>query len=444
MALFALAIVLIAITARADITGTWDGATGIWADPTHWDANPAFPNNNPPDLYDAIIGVGAVTLDQNIAINQLALGGGSLDGAAALSLAEGIAWTGGTLALAPAGSLALGAGSASTVSGGPIFVSGRITGGGSASMSVASGATLTVLNQSSFFADPASPSWTIENDGTVLARATSGAGFTSMDAFFTNTGLVQIEVAGGVSHTVSLAGGAMLGGNVQLGAETTLELGDNTTLHGVTMAGAGTPSVAGSVTVVGVVETPALSQAIGELRVSAGATLRLTGSAPFSVDDGIVSGTGEIDGDLDLPGGVVSPGVSAGTLTVSGATSFGTDAALAIDIGGTGSSDFDRLLSGQSATLDGTLELRFLNAFSPSNSDTFTILTAPAGITGTFANAPTDGFRLATTDGLGSFAVNYTPTSVVLTGFIPEPHATALLAFGVIIIGARFRPQSRC
>jgi len=59
------------------------------------------------------------------------------------------------------------------------------------------------------------------------------------------------------------------------------------------------------------------------------------------------------------------------------------------------------------------LELKFVNSFAASvqGTGTFTLLNA-ATLTGTFANVTTNGFRLATTDGLGSFAVNFSGTAL--------------------------------
>ncbi len=430
---------LVGPLAGADTTANWDGATGNWTDATHWSTDPVFPNNNAPDVFDVGINAGSVTLDQAITINQLALSGGILSGTGSLTLGEGFDWTGGAFAMTGAGRVRLGNGSASTISGTPTFTSGQIVGGGSAAIAIAAGSTLTVLNQSAFFADPANPGWTFNNAGTFLARATSGAGFTSMDAIFNSTGTVQIEVAGGSSHTLSLAGGGKLGGTVQLGPNTTLELGEDTTLSGTIISGAGVPMVAGTVQVNGAVQTSSLIQAIGELRVSAGATLELTGTQPFTVDDGILSGAGTIGGDLDHRGGSIEPGASLGTLNVTGDVSFGQDSKLVIEIGGSSLTQFDRLLIGQSASLDGGLELRLDAGFVPSTGDSFSILTADGGLNGVFTNAPTDGSILQTVDGRGAFRVNYTGTAVILTAGIPEPTSFALLACGAFSVAFRKR-----
>jgi hypothetical protein len=73
------------------------------------------------------------------------------------------------------------------------------------------------------------------------------------------------------------------------------------------------------------------------------------------------------------------------------------------------------------ATLDGLLRLTLINGFVPTAAQKFTVL-GSFGITGAFSNVA-DGQRLTTTDGLGSFVVNYEPADeegrhhVVLTDF---------------------------
>ncbi|MEQ1862478.1 MAG: hypothetical protein ABMA13_21375 [Chthoniobacteraceae bacterium] len=449
--------------ACADITATWNGTSGNWTDAARWSTAPIFPNNNAPDFYDAVINAGVIALNQNIAINQLALGGGTLGGGSTLSLAEGFAWSGGaTVALTGAGKFVLGVGSASAVSGSAVFQSGTIVGGGAATIGVPSGAAFLALNQAAFFADIASPAYTFDNAGTFTARATSGAGFTSMDAVFNNTGVVNVELAGGTSHTLSLAGGGVHSGAFHLQAGTTVEFGGTTTLQdGASFDGNGIGVVAGNVLVTGGISGGNLTVAVGELNLGAsvfdlsgtarqtGGTLRIGGGTlsvaaglgTLIMDDGTLTGVGTLDANLSAQG-IIAPGAALGTLGVSGAAAFGTDAQLAIEIGGASGGSFD-LLTTASASLGGTLDLRLFNGFMPGFGDSFTILTASSGVSGFFANAPLDGSRLDTTDGLGSFAIDYTATSVVLTQFIPEPSSVLLAAVaGSLLVARRRRATS--
>ncbi len=75
-----------------------------------------------------------------------------------------------------------------------------------------------------------------------------------------------------------------------------------------------------------------------------------------------------------------------------------------------------------------------------ASTDTFTVVTA-TNLTGAFTNVA-NGQRLFTSDGLGSFQINYGAgsafalNSVVLTNFvpIPEPSTYALLGLGLLVM----------
>jgi hypothetical protein len=296
-------------SARADVTTTWDGTTGSWNDSGRWSGG-VFPNNSAPNFYDAVINAGTVTLSQGIAINQLTLSGGAIAGASALSLAEGVQWSGGTLALTGNGSVVLGGGSATTVTGAPVFSSGTIFGGGGATLAVQPGATLTVLDGANFFAQVSSPAYTLSNSGTLIARNTAGPGFTTIDAQFDSTGTLRVENTG-TSHTLSLAGGGTLGGAVHLDANTSLELGGSLTIAaGTTFTGTGTVAVAGTVTLDGGTSAPNLTVAVGELRL-AGQTLTVASGAIID-DNGALAvelrGTGALAGKLALGGALTIHG----------------------------------------------------------------------------------------------------------------------------------------
>jgi hypothetical protein len=90
----------------------------------------------------------------------------------------------------------------------------------------------------------------------------------------------------------------------------------------------------------------------------------------------------------------------------------------------------------------------FLNGFEShiTSAGTFTVVTS-SSLNGAFANVPDTGLRLFTTDGLGSFQVNYgadslfAANSVVLSNFVavPEPSTYALLGAGALMIVFRLR-----
>ncbi len=167
------------------------------------------------------------------------------------------------------------------------------------------------------------------------------------------------------------------------------------------------------------------TQTSGSLSLLDGATLELAGTLS-DIQGGLVEGNGFINGDIINSGGLVTPGNSAGLLSVNGDYFQGAGGGLTIEIGGLiAGSDFDQLQVSGDVNLDGTLFVELLNAFSPLASESFTILTGNS-VSGNFANAMTSVAVL----GGGSFDVTYTGNSIVLSNFtaVPEPSAVGLLS----------------
>src|SRR5262249_10750638 len=108
---------LAALTARsADVTSTWDGTTNNWTS-NHWSSQ-NYPNNgNGGFTYDAILGSGTVTLDQDIALQRLILTGGTLTATSnfALTINDTLSWSGGTMG--GTGQTGIGSGATLAVSG---------------------------------------------------------------------------------------------------------------------------------------------------------------------------------------------------------------------------------------------------------------------------------------------------------------------------------------
>jgi T5SS/PEP-CTERM-associated repeat protein len=164
----------------------------------------------------------------------------------------------------------------------------------------------------------------------------------------------------------------------------------------------------------------------GLLRLEGGtldaATVSFNGGGTFNFLSGTLH-VGTYNGSLVNQGGTLAPGHSAGTTTIAGSYAQQAAGALAIEIGGTApGSTYDVVNISSIAGISGQLQLALLNGFVPSASNTFTVLTAASGVFGTFANVA-NGERLATSDGLGSFLVNYGPGSaftanqIVLSAF---------------------------
>ncbi|MEQ8847252.1 hypothetical protein [Botrimarina sp.] len=159
---------------------------------------------------------------------------------------------------------------------------------------------------------------------------------------------------------------------------------------------------------------PVLVEA-GELVANAGGGGgSATGAGDVVVSGGRLSGDGAIAGRVRVDdGGRISPGDGLGSLAI-GAFDLNSGATLAVEIAGP-AADHDSLVVAADAQLAGDLEVSLLG-FTPDRRTQFEILSAGA-IAGSFANAA-PATRLSTTDGGGTFFVDYGPSGgVVLSGY---------------------------
>jgi len=80
--------------------------------------------------------------------------------------------------------------------------------------------------------------------------------------------------------------------------------------------------------------------------------------------------------------------------------------------------------NGPNIQLGGTLRLAFANGFQSqvTSSDVFTLISGSTALGGQFTNVAS-GNRLQTTDGSGSFLVNYSGTNLTISAFVPTPRS---------------------
>jgi parallel beta-helix repeat protein len=173
------------------------------------------------------------------------------------------------------------------------------------------------------------------------------------------------------------------------------------------------------------VEPPILNH--GCVDVPAGTVLKLNGGYQATADSlttvngtlqaagtlnvaGVLGGAGTVHGALVVSaGGVVIPGSSIGTLTVSGSYSPASLAALVIEIDGpTVDSGYDRLAVTGAANLSGELHILLPGTFVPTVGQQFTILTA---------GSRSGEFEAVL--GPSQFGVTYGSNNVVLTLLAP-------------------------
>ena len=131
-----------------------------------------------------------------------------------------------------------------------------------------------------------------------------------------------------------------------------------------------------------------LTQTAGSAQL-AGGTL---GTVIFQLQGGELVGTGTFGGTVNNTGGVVRPGGTGviGTLTTNGTYRQFAGGTLETEVAGTGAGQFDVFVPQGNAFLDGTLNAPLLGGFTPGTGNTFRVLDAGVGGSGTFAtvNSP--------------------------------------------------------
>ncbi|MDB6175336.1 MAG: hypothetical protein JWL59_4647 [Chthoniobacteraceae bacterium] len=122
-----------------------------------------------------------------------------------------------------------------------------------------------------------------------------------------------------------------------------------------------------------------------------------SGSSSLTFQGGTLTGAGTVTGNLSNTGGTIQPNGPAaaipsllgiapgnpGTINISGNYIQTAGGKLAVDLGGT--TQYDRLNVGGNATLDGTLDIAFINGFVPAIGNSFDVITY-TGHTGSFSS----------------------------------------------------------
>lgn len=103
---------------------------------------------------------------------------------------------------------------------------------------------------------------------------------------------------------------------------------------------------------------------------------------------GILQGVGQVAGPLLNESGIISPGMSPGSLAATGGLTQGPQGVLHIELGGlTPVSEYDVLNVTGDATLDGILTVELIGMYDPPVGTTFDILVTTAGtVSGQFAS----------------------------------------------------------
>jgi len=216
-----------------------------------------------------------------------------------------------------------------------------------------------------------------------------------------NSAGVGLTISSSAETIGSLAGGGGSGGNVSLSAGLVVGGNNRSTTFGGNIIGSGglTKTGLGEFTLAGT------NTYAGGTTVNGGALVvngSLTGSAVVQ-NGATLAGTGTIGGTTTVfTGGHLSPGQSAGTISMNG-LAMQSGSFLHADIGPTS----DQVIVTTNLAINGTLDVQLATGFAPNVGETFTLMTA-AAVNGTFATKllPTFSYR--------TFDVIYNPQSVVL------------------------------
>jgi len=120
---------------------------------------------------------------------------------------------------------------------------------------------------------------------------------------------------------------------------------------------------------------------------------------PVTIDGGTVTGSGFIQGDLTNNGGYILPGHSGGAIGVLGNFTQGANGTLIIENGGPSPFQFEQLLVSGAANLDGKLDVKLTNGYTPDPADTFSPL-GYSSASGSFTSVSSNAQVTVTSNGL--------------------------------------------
>lgn len=170
-----------------------------------------------------------------------------------------------------------------------------------------------------------------------------------------------------------------------------------------------------------------------QIIVGSSTTLDVTGVSWTLGATQTLSGNGTVSGNAAIAGTVAS-GASAGTLTFTGNLELEAGSEWLVEIGGTSTTQFDRLLAAGELNAGGLIAVNFIDGFTAANGDSFQI----AGFSSFVDSGYTFDFSGAS---LGP-SLSWDTSSFSSTGVIsviPEPAAAFFGGLGLLAILRRRR-----
>ncbi|MFQ6614161.1 MAG: LamG-like jellyroll fold domain-containing protein, partial [Fidelibacterota bacterium] len=349
---------------------------GNWSNPANWDTGtvPGSTDN----VFITISGTYTVTLDADVTVASLSLGGSSgvqtlsADGRTLTLIGTGTVNSNGALHLI--NSIVTGSG--------PLTNNGNITVLGTANNAInltfsnAVGATLRI--------EAGQP----ENAALTMANGFTNAGTIELinthdnnwnyDATLNVTNGTLVNAAGGaiLSQAGSNAGNRFL--NAQLNNQGSLTVNWPLTIEkeSAQHTNAGTITVSGGDLTINQFGTSPSFTNSGNIDIANGRTLTLSGGTVENASGGTFRGGGNLN--VSATGltnrGLIAPGASPGTFTITGDVMQDTTAVVEFEIDGYNDVQIDRLNITGNIALAGTLNVRFADSFVPWTGSVFPVM----------------------------------------------------------------------
>ncbi|WAC17777.1 PEP-CTERM sorting domain-containing protein [Luteolibacter sp. SL250] len=310
---------------------------------------------------------------------------------------------------------------------------------------------------------------TVES-GNTLAMAASGT-FTGPEIEIRGTGAnsrgaFRIDANATINNNITLAANARIS-TINDGVVTTL--GGNIT--GAFLLDQNSSGTVGTLIYAGTNTISELSATKGNAQIGVGSVGSITGNVTAGGTAAMVTGTGTINGNLNVTTGVVKPGDHTGTGIAGAGTGLGTlnvngNASLNLTAAGTaaefqmGLASSDRLAVTGNLTLSGTTTIvgLFAAGYTPTEGNTWNLITYGGTLTqGSFdlgANMRTGADSVGNEGNLNlpDVSANGLVWDVALTNgaltatlaVIPEPSAALLFGASTTLLTLRRRRKSGC
>ncbi|MCC0035161.1 MAG: autotransporter domain-containing protein [Hoeflea sp.] len=316
---------------------------------------------------------------------------------------------------------------------GTLNIAGTLTGNltNSAAVNVAGTITGNVINNSSLTFNHSNASTYAGGISGTGSLTKSGAGVLTLTGTNTHTGSTTIEagtlragsagafaantvytVNGGIldlnGHDLTMSALSGSGGTVALGNAALTVNQSGTTSYGGVISGTGslTKSGAGTLTLTGT------NTHSGGTTISGGKLVVNGSIGAVTLNGGTVGGSGAIGGLTASSGSTIAPGNSIGTLNVTGNAGFADGSTYAVEVDGNGNAD--KIAATGSVTVDSGAKVSVSaengtdDGSTYASTTTYTIITAGAGVTGTFGSV-TENFAFL------DAALGYRANAVSLT-----------------------------